>query len=691
MKRKYTLNGLDCPNCAAKIEREVAALPAVSSATVDLMTQSLTVEAAGEEAALTAAITTIVHAHEPEVTVQLAGAKSIPAGGDDGSVIGRVWRLVGGGVVFVAALMLLWQAFPKPVWLTLLVAAYILLGCDVVWRAIRNIGKGQVFDENFLMSLSSIGAFVIGEYPEAVAVMLFYQVGELCQDLAVRRSRRRIAALMDIRPDEAVVWRDDTWQTVTPEAVAVGEHIRVVAGEKLPLDGVVVEGFAALDTKALTGEALPREVGVGDEVLSGCIDQSGVLTVEVTKPFAQSTVSKILELVENASARKARTEQFITAFARVYTPIVVALAVLLALLPPLFVGDFAQWIHRGFVFLVISCPCALVISVPLSFFGGIGAASAQGILVKGGNVLEALARVSTAVFDKTGTLTKGAFAVSAVCPAALTREELLSLAAAAERFSTHPIARCIASAGESDVVHTAYEELAGKGVRAQLGRETVLVGNAVLMAENGVKIVRPEQDGTVVYVAKGGVFGGCIVVADAVKADSAEAIALLRASGVRTVMLTGDSPAAAAAVADTIGIDEVKAGLLPAQKVEQVEALRTQLCGGTIAFVGDGINDAPVLALADVGVAMGGVGADAAVEAADVVLMTDEPSKFVQAIAIARRTGAIARQNIVLTLIVKVLFLILGALGLVGMWGAVFADVGVALLAVANAMRVLKR
>lgn len=692
MTNRYTLQGLDCPNCAAKIEREIAALEDVATATVDLMTQSLTVESACDAAALTAAIEAIVHSHEPDVAViPSAKAKVTLPQEDDNDVRIRVIRLLAGAAIGAAApvAQAVWS-LPQPLWIALLVVAYILLGYDVVWRAVRNIGRGQVFDENFLMSVSSIGAFVIGEYPEAVAVMLFYQVGELCQDLAVRRSRRRIASLMDIRPDEAVVRRDGRWMTVDPSAVAVGECIRVRAGEKLPLDGIVEEGTASLDTKALTGESLPRDVSVGDEVLSGCINQSGVLTVRVTKPFAESTVSKILAMVESASSRKARTEQFITTFARYYTPIVVLLAVLIGVLPPLFLGGWTSWIRRGFVFLVISCPCALVISVPLSFFGGIGAASARGILVKGGNYLEALARVDTVVFDKTGTLTKGTFAVSGVYPSdGVTEQELLRTAAAAERLSTHPIARCIAAASDEEWSFSSYEEIAGKGVKATCDGHEILVGNVALLTAHGVPVIPPAAVGTRVYVARDRVYSGCVVVADVIKNDSAAAVAALKAAGVRTVMLTGDGEETAAAVGAAVGIDTVHASLLPDQKVERVQALQ-QETRGAVAFVGDGINDAPVLALADVGIAMGGVGADAAVEAADVVLMTDEPSKLVTAIAVAKRTGAIARQNIVFTLAVKVVFLALGALGLVGMWGAVFADVGVALLAVANAMRVLK-
>lgn len=578
----------------------------------------------------------------------------------------------------------------------LMLLAYLVVGWDVLKEAGSGILRGQVFDENFLMSLATVGAVAVGEYPEAVAVMLLYQVGELFQSYAVNQSRKSIAALMDIRPDTAHVEREGGLSTVSPEEVAVDEVIVIKVGERVPLDGVVVEGASALNTSALTGESMPRDVAVGDEVISGCVNQSGLLRVRVTKPYEESTVAKILDLVENASDKKSRSESFITRFARIYTPCVVGAALLLFLIPPLlFGGGWQDWGMRALSFLVVSCPCALVISVPLSFFGGIGGASKQGILVKGSNYLEALAKADIVVFDKTGTLTQGSFQVTVVHPDKVDQQELLRLAATVESYSDHPISRSIRGFYKGPVDKDALSEvheIAGQGVSAQLEGHTLYAGNEKLM--NAVAISLPDcaHTGTIVHVARDKEYLGHIVIADQVKPSAAEAIRELKAEGIRkTVMLTGDSPAVAQEVSAQLQLDEVYAGLLPAQKVEHVEALLSEKApGGQLLFVGDGINDAPVLTRADVGIAMGALGSDAAVEAADVVLMDDKPEKLALAVRIARKTLGIARQNIVFALAVKALALVLVALGIANMWMAVFADVGVSVIAILNAMRALK-
>lgn len=689
MEKIFVLRGLDCPNCSAKIEKEVGRLAGVSSSNVNLMKQTLTVEVDASAEMIAEQIKAIVHAHEPEVEVWEQTAAVTETQKDDSRH--RIIRLALGGVLFAIGLLL---GASLPV----LILSYIVLGGDVLLKAVKHIAKGRVFDENFLMSLSTVGAFLIGEYPEAVAVMLFYQVGEFFQDLSVKRSRNSIAKLMDIRPDFATVQRKGELVTVAPEAVGVGEVIVVKPGEKIPLDGIVLDGEAMLDTKALTGESVPRTVRRGDDVLSGCINQSGVLTIEVTKAFGQSTVAKIIDLVENAASRKAPTENFITTFARYYTPIVVILAAMLAVVPPLaFGGVWTEWIRRSLVFLVISCPCALVISIPLAFFGGIGAASRHGILVKGSNYLEALNKVSTVVFDKTGTLTKGVFKVTDILPAeAFTKEELLEYAAQAECFSNHPIAKSILAAygkeAQSATV-TAYKEISGQGISVVAHGKKILTGNGKLMEGENVPYIPCHLAGTKVYVAVDGQYAGCILIADEIKEDSKKAISDLKRAGVaKTVMLTGDEEKIGKAVAEELHLDEYYAGLLPGQKVERLEWLDSRKRPGSkVAFVGDGINDAPVLARADVGIAMGGVGSDAAIEAADVVLMTDEPSKLVEAIGVAKATKRIVIQNIAISLSVKGIFLILGAFGIAGMWEAVFGDVGVALIAVFNAMRIMRK
>ena len=584
-----------------------------------------------------------------------------------------------------------------PVFLILYLIPYLIIGWDVLWRAVRNIAHGQVFDENFLMALATVGALAIGEYPEAVFVMLFYQVGELFQSYAVDQSRKSITALMDIRPDYAnMEGPDGQLEQVDPEDVAVGDTIVIKAGERVPLDGVVLEGSSTVDTAALTGESLPRRVESGDDVISGCVNLSGLLKVRVTKAFEESTVAKILDLVENSASKKAKAENFITKFARYYTPIVVLAAVALAFLPPLFTS--IQWvdsIQRALNFLVVSCPCALVISVPLSFFGGIGGASKDGILVKGGNYLEVLARTEIVVFDKTGTLTRGVFNVTAIHPDHCDQGQLLELAALAECWSDHPISRSLKEAygREMDSARvSSVEEVAGRGVKAVVDGHTICVGNDKLMEDIGVSWHPCHRVGTTVHVASDGVYLGHIVISDEVKPDAKEAVAALKAAGVRkTVMLTGDAQAVGEDVASRLGLDEVHTQLLPADKVERVEELLKEVSPkGALAFVGDGINDAPVLSRADIGIAMGGLGSDAAIEAADIVLMDDKPSKIAHAIRIARRTLSIVRQNIVFALAVKLLVLALSAVGLVSVWAAVFADVGVSVIAILNAMRALK-
>ncbi len=600
----------------------------------------------------------------------------------------RLLRVIAGAVLFAVAFALdktgaltaYWRLFGY-------IPAYLVIGGDVLWKAVRNIFRGKVFDENFLMSLATVGAFCTAEYGEAVAVMLFYQVGELFQAYAVGRSRRSISELMDIRPDYANIMRDGQLVQVEPDAVQVGDVIVVKSGERVPLDGIILSGQSSIDTSAMTGESMPREVIPGDGVFSGGINLNGMLTIKVTKEFGQSTVAKVLELVENASEQKASAENFITRFARIYTPTVVIGAVLLSVIPSLVTGAWAEWIHRALTFLVISCPCALVISVPLSFFGGIGGASKAGVLVKGGNYLEALAKAEIVVMDKTGTLTKGTFEVQQV-----EDEQLLEISALAEYYCDHPIAASIKRAyGKTpDLSRIQQSEvLAGYGVRAIVDGHEIYAGNQKLMKKLGQDVL--AMTGTNVYVVSDGIYRGCIRIADTVKPTAAAAIQALRRCGVkRTVMLTGDSDDIGREVASELGIDEVYTQLLPADKVEKTEELFSTLTGGKLIFVGDGINDAPVIARADVGVAMGGLGSDAAIEAADVVIMNDDPSKLAQAIGIARRTLRIVRQNIVFALAVKALVLLLGATGIVGLWAAVFADVGVAVLAILNAMRALK-
>ncbi len=604
-----------------------------------------------------------------------------------------LWRILVSAALLVAAVLLPFEGIYR---LAVFLIPYAVIGWDVLWKAARNIAHGQVFDENFLMAIATIGAFFTGEYPEGVAVMLFYQVGELFQSYAVGRSRKSIASLMDIRPDYANIEQEGKLIQVDPSEVAVGDVIVIKAGEKVPLDGVVLEGNSSLDTAALTGESLPREIEPGDDVISGCINQSGLLRVRVTKVFGESTVAKILNLVENSSSKKAKAENFITKFARYYTPCVVIGALLLAVLPPLFFGgEWSDWVHRALIFLVISCPCALVISVPLSFFGGIGGASRCGVLVKGGNYMEVLAKTDIVVFDKTGTLTKGVFNVTAIHPDTVSEAQLLELAALAESYSDHPISRSLKDAYNQEV-DTArvgeVEEVAGRGVRAKVDGKLVCVGNDKLMDERGVAWHPCHHIGTTVHVEVDGLYAGHIVISDEIKADAPDAIRALKEQGVqKTVMLTGDAKAVGESVAAQLGIDKAYTQLLPADKVARVEELLSQKAPKSrLAFVGDGINDAPVLSRADIGIAMGAMGSDAAIEAADIVLMDDKPSKIAAAIEIAKKTLRIVRQNIIFALAVKALVLILGALGMANMWEAVFADVGVSVIAILNAMRALR-
>lgn len=606
----------------------------------------------------------------------------------------RLWRIIIGAAVLATAVLL--SLNNEWLQIALFIISYIIVGGDVVKRAVKNIFKGQVFDENFLMSIATIGAFFIGEYPEGVAVMLFYQVGELFQSYAVGKSRKSIASLMDIRPDYANVKKGDELVKVDPDEVQIGDIIVIKAGEKIPLDGKVIEGSSMIDTSALTGESVPREVEVGSDILSGCININGVITAEVTKEFGESTVSKILDLVENASSKKSNSEQFITKFARYYTPVVVIIAVFLAIIPPLVIdgATFSDWIYRALAFLVVSCPCALVISIPLSFFGGIGGASKKGVLVKGSNYLEALAETEIVVFDKTGTLTKGVFNVQEIHPEGVSKEELLELTAHAESYSNHPISLSLKRAYSKEIDNgriSDVEEISGHGVIATVDGKKVMAGNIKLMKMMDIPYFKGELIGTIVHVAVNNKYIGYIVIADEVKEDSAQAIKELKAAKIKqTVMLTGDNKSIGSKVAKELGLDKVYAELLPADKVEKLEELFSQKSKkGKLAFVGDGINDAPVLARADIGIAMGGLGSDAAIEASDVVIMTDEPSKIATTMKISKKTLKIAHQNIVFAIGIKIIVLILSAFGITTMWAAIFADVGVTIIAVLNAFRAL--
>jgi Cd2+/Zn2+-exporting ATPase len=698
MKLQLILEGLDCSVCALKIEKEVGEINQAADVSLDFVNKTLTMDIPSEHKdKIIEQATKIVHNHEPSVVVTEKSQVVKKPKISSRMIMDRVFLAVG-GLVFITGLIL---ELPIVYEFVLFFAAYLLIGYSVIFKAVRNIIKGEIFDENFLMFIATVGAFAIGEYPEGAAVMLFYQIGELFQSLAVNRSRRSITSLLNIRPEYANLKIGDDYTPVPPEKVSVGDIILVKAGERVPLDGRVISGSASLDNSALTGESIPYDVSEGSEVLSGSVNLSGLLTIEVTKPFGESAVSKILDLVQNAAAKKARTENFITRFAKFYTPVVVFSAFVLAVIPPLIIpgAEFIDWINRALVFLVVSCPCALVVSVPLSYFGGIGGASRSGILVKGSNFLDALTQVDTVVFDKTGTLTKGVFRVSKIQPAAgWSEDQLLTITAHAESFSPHPIALSVLKAftGKIDSKRiTDSQVISGKGVCSTVDGDEILAGNGSLMDSYGIKYPKEQiglESGTVVYIAVNRVFAGYILIEDEVKPDSVKAVEELKLLGVKNiVMLTGDRMPAAKKTADMLELDGVHSDLLPHQKVEMVEKLMEEKSSsGKLVFVGDGINDAPVLARADIGVAMGALGSDAAIEAADVVLMTDQPSKVATALKIAAKTRRVVLQNIVFALSVKLIILVLGAFGMATMWAAVFGDVGVTLIAVLNAMRTIK-
>lgn len=695
----YRLKGLDCAHCSAKIQDAVGKVEGVGTAELNFATQklSLTLDSAADMEYIRERIIDIVGKLEPDVqVVELEeGKKTIPE--EEEKVLWhRDAALVGGSLILLLAGVFL----ELPFWVETLLftAGYLMAGGDVVLKALRNAFKGYLFDENFLMAIATIGAFAIQEYPEAVSVMIFYKIGELFQEIALNNSRKSIKALVGIRPDYANLKTAEGLMQVDPYDVVVDDVIVVRPGERVPLDGTVVEGFSTLDTSAVTGESVPRAVGEGDEILSGFVNINGVLNIKVTKSFGQSTISRIIELVQNATGKKAAAENFITKFARYYTPAVVVLALWVAVLPPLITGsmDFKQWIYRALIFLVVSCPCALVISIPLGFFGGIGGASRRGILIKGSNFLEALNNVGTVAFDKTGTLTKGVFKVTEIAPAnGFSKEEVLEYAAMAEAHSGHPIAKSIRAAYGKDIDAAAissYEEVTGRGIKTVIGDKEILAGNSCFMPFNTEEQLNGFcGDGSVVYLSVNGQYAGCITISDELKEDAVRTVAYLKEQGVdRVVMLTGDNAAAANKVAAELKVDQVYSGLLPQDKFEKLEMLIKENGNKKLVFVGDGINDAPVLARADIGIAMGGLGSDAAIEASDIVLMTDEPSKLAEAIKIARKTRNVVWQNIIFAMGVKAIVLALGTLGMAAMWEAVFADVGVALIAVLNAMRVMK-
>lgn len=731
-KLKLSLNGLDCANCAGKIEKAVSEFKEVSEASLNFSFKLLIIkyDANIDEKYIIDKITKVVKDLEPEVDVEkysLSSNKNVRANNksvctdrccdghahdhhehnhnnskksiqdEEGNKFIRFlkenYRLVIGIILFIIGMILDENAI-------ILIISYVFVGIEVLLSAVRNICKGKVFDENFLMSIATLGAIAIGQYPEGVAVMVFYEIGEMFQSYAVNRSRKSISELMDIKAEYANLVKGDTTEKVLPEEVKIDDIIMIKPGERVPLDGVIVSGDTSVDSSALTGESMPVNKRIGDEILAGCINNTNVIEVKVTHEFEESTVARILELVQNASSKKASTEKFITKFARYYTPIVVICALALAIIPSVFIqgANPNEWIYRALIFLVVSCPCALVISVPLGLFAGIGGASKKGILVKGGNYLESLKDIDTVVFDKTGTLTKGAFKVTQINNVGISKSELLKYAAICERYSNHPIAKSILeeynASNNSDIEEFKidnHEEVSGKGVITQVQDKKILAGNSKLMSSNGIIVPNDDYIGTVVYVAVNNEYKGSIIISDEVKSDSKEAISELKALGVnKVVMLTGDSKKVANAVASELGIENVYSELLPGDKVEKVEALLKEERKGKLAFVGDGINDAPVLARADVGVAMGGIGSDAAIEAADVVLMKDEPTALANAIKIGRKTNKILWQNIIFALGIKIIVLILATIGDANMWEAVFADVGVTLIAVINSMRALK-
>ena len=687
---QLTLEGLNCANCARKIEEKVGKMEGVKESNLNFTTTTLNVKLerkVKEEHAINE-IKKIVEALEPHVKVEkkVSGKTNVQRAKFEVKP-----TLIIGTILYLIAVI---GDFKGALALILFVASYLLIDGKVVLTAIKNIARGQLFDENFLMTVATIGAFSISEYPEAVAVMLFYEIGETIQGYAVNKSRSSISSLMDIRADYANIIIDGKEKKVSPETVKVEDIILVKPGEKIPLDGIVVEGESFVDTSALTGESVPRKIAVNDEILSGGINTNGVLKVKVTKKFGESTVSRILEMVENAANKKANTEKFITKFAKVYTPIVVALAILIAVVPSIFIKDalFSTWLYRALVFLVVSCPCALVVSVPLGFFAGIGGASKKGVLVKGSNYLELLKDLETVVFDKTGTLTEGVFTVTEINTNNIQKEKLIEVAAMAESFSNHPIAISIIKEYGKEIdkeVIEEYEEIAGHGIKAVINNEEILIGNAKLMNQFNISYNEVDSIGTVVYCAINGEFKGSIVISDKIKENAAEALINLKAAGVKkTVMLTGDNKKTAEKVGEKVNIDEVHSELLPLGKVKEVEKLlKASNKNGRLAFVGDGVNDAPVLARADIGIAMGGIGSDAAIEAADVVLMKDDINALVDAINVSKKTNKILWQNIIFALGVKVIVMVLGTFGIANMWTAVFADVGVTIIAIINSTR----
>ena len=702
MKKELMLNGLTCAHCASVIDEKVKHIDGVKNSNLNFTNKKLSVEIdCDNEEKIIKNIIDIINDTEPGLDIQIEGQREIKEDKTQKSIKNNeklnLLKIIAGAIVFIFAFYQEIAGRENKYSLLIFLVAYLLVGSDVLYKALRNITKGRIFDENFLMSVATIGAIAIGELSEAVGVMLFYKIGEYLQELAVGKSRKSISELMQIRPDMANLKLGNTIKVVNPEDVNIGDYIIVKPGEKVPLDGVVIEGSSMMDTSALTGESVLRTVKKGDNLLSGFINKNALLTVQVTKDFSESTASKILDMVENASSKKSKTENFISVFSRYYTPIIVGLALLIAILPPIFMqgATFSEWIHRGLIFLVVSCPCALVLSIPLSYFSGIGVASKQGVLIKGSNYLEALRYVDTVVFDKTGTLTEGVFDVVKVKPVNISEDELIKFASIAEVNSNHPIAKSILNYYNKEINLNnieEYEEIASHGIRVKYENNIILAGNEKLMASNNIKIEKSTDVGTVVYIAINNEFKGYIVIADKIKTDSEEAIRLIKEQGIKeTVMLTGDNKEVANFVAKKLKLDKVFSNLLPNEKVEKIEELyKNKIAKEKIAFVGDGINDAPVLARVDVGIAMGGLGSDAAIEAADVVIMTDEPSKIAQGIKISKKTYKIVWQNIIFALGIKIIVMVLGATGIASMWDAVFSDVGVALIAVLNAMRIMK-
>ena len=702
-KVEIALGGLNCAHCGEEIGNKVSKLDNVIQSNLNFISKKLTFEVAKnvDEKLVTEEIIKIINDTEPglDIKVSFSDTKTKKENKEEVEISnkGDLIKLIIGSIMYIFGIFQTATGFESKFANIVFLMVYLIVGYDVLLKALKNASKGRVFDENFLMSIATVGAVIIGEVPEAVGVMLFYKIGEYLQDIAVGKSRKSITSLMQIRPDSANLKVGSEIKVVSPEEVSIGDIIVVKPGEKIPLDGVVVDGFSMVDTSALTGESVLREIGVGESALSGFINKNALLTIEVTKEFGESTVSKILDLVENASSKKSKTENFISKFAKYYTPFVLISAMVIAFIPPLVVpnAEFLDWFYRGLVFLVVSCPCALVLSIPLSFFSGIGNSSKHGILIKGSNYLEALKNVDTVVFDKTGTLTKGVFKVTKVSPIGISEEELIEYAAYAEVNSNHPIAKSIVSYYKENIdleKITYFEEIAAHGIKVKYNDLHILAGNDKLMSSENILYFPTDDIGTVVYIAVNGAYRGYIVISDEIKEDSKEAIKNLKLSGVKeVVMLTGDNEKVANKIANELGIDKVYSNLLPNEKVDRLEDIfKEKLPKEKVAFVGDGINDAPVLARADVGIAMGALGSDAAIEAADVVLMTDEPSKIAKAIEISRKTNKIVWQNIVFALGVKAIVLILSAGGVATMWEAIFADVGVALIAVLNAMRVMK-